>query len=51
MYPMIKSSPGEALVYAYVEVRGFTPHTKVLVVTMDASGAVSGLELRTSGSP
>jgi hypothetical protein len=49
-HPMIKASPGEALVYAYVEVRGFTPYSKVLVVTLDASGAVSDLEFRTSGS-
>jgi hypothetical protein len=51
MYPMIKASPGEALVYAYVEVRGFTPRTKVLTVTVDAAGVVSDLEFRTSGSP
>lgn len=50
IFPLIKASTAEAAVYAYVEVRGFTPYTKLLVVTFDAAGIVTDVEFTSSGS-
>lgn len=49
-FPLIKASTGEAAVYAYVEVRGFTPYRKLLVVTFDVAGIVTEVEFTSAGS-
>ena len=50
IYPMISSPTGEAAVYAYMEVKGFTPFIKVLRVTFDAAGVVTDVEYTSDGS-
>ena len=50
IFPLIKASTGEAAVYAYSEVRGFTPYQKLLVVTFDAAGVVTEVEFTSAGS-
>ena len=49
-FPLIKVSPGEAAVYVYQEVRGFTPFQKLLIVTFDAAGIVTDVEFTSAGS-
>lgn len=49
IYPLIKVSTGEAAVYAYSQVRGFTPFHKLLVVTFDAAGVVTEVEFTSAG--
>jgi hypothetical protein len=41
VYPVISERDGEGLLYQYVEVRGFTPHQRKLVVELDAQGRVT----------
>jgi hypothetical protein len=50
VYPLIKSPTGEAAVYAYLEVRGFKPFRKLLIVTFDAGGIVTDVEYTSAGS-
>ena len=50
IFPLIKASTGDAAVYAYLEVRGFTPFRKLLVVTFDAAGVVTEVEFTSAGS-
>jgi hypothetical protein len=50
VYPLIKSPTGEATVHAYLEVRGFTPFRKLLIVTFDAGGIVTDVEYTSAGS-
>jgi hypothetical protein len=49
VYPMVKSPGDDAAVYAYLEVRGFTPFRKLLIVTFDRTGTVSDVEYTTQG--
>ena len=50
IYPLIKDTKGEAAVYAYSEVRGFAPSSKMLLVTFDASELVADVEFLSRGS-
>ena len=40
VYPLVEVRDGEGLVYNYTEVRGFTPHRRVLEVVLDRQGRV-----------
>ena len=49
VYPLVKTQGAEAAVYAYLEVRGFTPFRKVLIVTFDGGGIVTDVEFTSAG--
>jgi hypothetical protein len=53
IYPMIKTSPGDAAAYVYTETRGsafnLSFYRKLLLVTLDAAGVVSDVEFTSSG--
>jgi outer membrane protein assembly factor BamE (lipoprotein component of BamABCDE complex) len=49
IFPLIKAATGEAAVYAYMEVKGFTPFRKELRVTFDNAGVVTDVEFSSSG--
>ena len=40
IFPVISERDGDGMLYQYVEVRGFTPHLRKLVVELDAQGRV-----------
>lgn len=48
-FPLIKAPTGEAAVYLYMEVKGFTPYRKELRVTFDDAGVVSDVEFASAG--
>lgn len=50
VYPMTKDTRGEAAVYAYLETRGFSHSSKLLLVSFDASGLVADVEFTSHGS-
>jgi outer membrane protein assembly factor BamE (lipoprotein component of BamABCDE complex) len=49
-FPLIKDKSGEAALYAYMEVKGFTPFRKELRVTFDSAGVVTDVEFSSTGT-
>lgn len=50
IYPAIKEPGGRALIYAYQEMRGFTPSTKTLTVVFDPKGTVADVDYKNQGT-
>jgi hypothetical protein len=50
IYPVVKDPKGRAVAYQYQEMRGFTPSTKSLTVTLDANGVVTDVQYQNQGT-
>lgn len=50
IFPAIKEPAGRALIYAYQEMRGFTPSTKTLTVVFDPKGTVADVDYKNQGT-
>lgn len=50
IYPVIKQPNGRALIYAYQEMRGFTPSSKRMAVILDPQGTVVDVEYQNQGT-
>jgi len=50
IFPLVKASTGDAAVYAYQQVKRFTPFSKMLAVVFDAAGTVTDVEFTSAGS-